>query len=84
MKASARSFDKNAGRHILGETNRTPFCRSTQNNETHHPITLIDLCLDVFNGARYFTVMDILFAYHQVEVEPDSVEETAFVFLFGQ
>jgi len=28
--------------------------------------------------------MDILFAYHQVEVEPDSVEETAFVFKFGQ
>jgi hypothetical protein len=29
-------------------------------------------------------VMEILSAYHQVEVEPDSVEKAAFVCKFGQ
>jgi hypothetical protein len=41
-------------------------------------------CLGVVKGARYFIVMEILSAYHQVEVEPDSVEKAAFVCKFGQ
>jgi len=40
--------------------------------------------MDLLKGAKYFTVMDILSAYHQVEVETDSVEKTAFVCEFGQ
>lgn len=52
--------------------------------DLHYPITLIDSCLDVMNGARYFTVMDISGAYHQVEIEEDSKEKTAFVSKFGQ
>jgi transposase InsO family protein len=52
--------------------------------DLHYPITLIDSCLDVMNGAKYFTVMDISGAYHQVEIEKESKAKTAFVCKFGQ
>lgn len=52
--------------------------------DLHYPITLIDSCLDVMNGAKFFTVMDIAGAYHQIEIEEESKAKTAFVCKFGQ
>lgn len=54
-----------------------------RNSETHYPITLIDSCLDVLKGAQYFTVMDVLSAYHQMAVDEDPISKAAFVCKYG-
>lgn len=48
------------------------------------PITLIDSCLDAMDGAQFFTVMDVLAAYHNIPVAEDSVAKTSFVCKWGQ
>ena len=55
-----------------------------RNHETHYPITLIDSCLDVLKDAKFFTVMDVLSAYHQMAVDEESIPKTAFVCKYGQ
>ncbi len=55
-----------------------------RNSETHYPITPIDSCLDVLKDAKYFTVMDVLSAYHQMAVDEESIPKTAFVCKYGR
>jgi hypothetical protein len=54
------------------------------NRDMHWPITLIDSCLDVMRGSKFFTTIDILQAYHNIPVAQDSIEKTAFVCRWGQ
>lgn len=43
-----------------------------------HPIPPIDSMLDNMKNARYITKVDMSLAFHQVQVDPDSCDYTAF------
>ena len=43
------------------------------------PLPRIDDCLDALSGMRYFTMLDLCSGFWQVQMDPDSVEKTAFV-----
>ena len=48
------------------------------------PLRRLDETLDALAGAKYFSFLDLLMGYHQVEVAHGDREKTAFVTLFGQ
>ena len=41
-------------------------------------------CSDVFKGVKYSTVMDILSAYHQIDIEADSIEQMTLLCILGR
>ncbi|XP_044178256.1 uncharacterized protein LOC122960249 [Acropora millepora] len=43
-----------------------------------YPLPRIDDALDALNGTRYFSTMDLMSGYWQVEMDPESREHTAF------
>jgi hypothetical protein len=43
------------------------------------PIPLIDDLLTLFNGANYFTTIDLEAAFYQIELKKDSRELTTFI-----
>ena len=43
-----------------------------------YPLPRIDDALDALNGTKYFSTMDLMSGYWQVEMDPDSREHTAF------
>lgn len=43
------------------------------------PLPRIDDALDTLNGTKYFSSMDLMSGYWQVEMEPESRERTAFI-----
>ena len=43
------------------------------------PLPRIDDALDALNGTKYFSSMDLMSGYWQVEMEPESRERTAFI-----
>jgi len=49
-----------------------------------NPIPRIDTLLDHFSTAKYFSTLDITKAYYHIELEPDSINKTAFVTNQGQ
>lgn len=49
-----------------------------------YPLPLIDDCLERLEGKRYFSVLDLKNAYHQLEVARECIPYTAFVTPFGQ
>jgi len=44
-----------------------------------YPLPRIDNTLDALSNTRYFSTMDLMSGYWQVEVHPDSREHTAFI-----
>uniref|UniRef100_A0A5S6R1V4 RNA-directed DNA polymerase n=1 Tax=Trichuris muris TaxID=70415 RepID=A0A5S6R1V4_TRIMR len=44
-----------------------------------YPLPRIDETLDSLSGARFFSTIDLLSGYWQVELEPDAKEKTAFI-----
>ena len=44
-----------------------------------YPLPRIDDALDALNGTKYFSTMDLLSGYWQVEMSPESREHTAFI-----
>ena len=48
-----------------------------------HPLPRIQEMLSAVNGAKYFSIIDLKSAYHQVELTEDSRDLTAFVTPFG-
>lgn len=48
------------------------------------PLPLIDDLFDALAGAKCFSSLDLCSGYHQLLVNPDDVEKTAFVTPFGQ
>lgn len=49
-----------------------------------HPLPRIDATLDALQGARYFTTLDLLCGYWQIEIEEHHKYITAFICEFGQ
>lgn len=47
------------------------------------PLPCIDDALDALNGTKYFSSMDLMSGYWQVEMEPESRERTAFITFGG-
>ena len=48
-----------------------------------YPLPRIDDALDALNGTKYFSTMDLMSGYWQVEMEPESREHTAFATFGG-
>ena len=48
------------------------------------PLPRLDETLDALAGAKFFSSLDLLMGYHQVEMAPDDREKTAFVTHLGQ
>ena len=48
-----------------------------------YPPPRTDESLDVLGGAKYFSTMDLVFVYKQVEVNPADCHKTAFTAPFG-
>ncbi len=48
-----------------------------------HPLPRIDETLDALTGAKWFSTIDLVSGYWQVEVEPSDREKTAFATPFG-
>ena len=48
-----------------------------------YPLPPIDDTLDLLTVVRFFTTLDLLFGYWQVELEPTAREDTAFTTLSG-
>ena len=44
-----------------------------------YPLPSIEVCLDALAGARYFSTFDLRSGYHQIPMDADSIEKTAFV-----
>ena len=44
-----------------------------------YPLPRTDTCLDAMNGAKWFTTFDLRSSYHQVELEPQDADKTAFI-----
>ena len=44
-----------------------------------YPVPRMDSCLDAMSGAGWFTTIDLPSAYHQVYVEPQDSDKTAFI-----
>ena len=47
------------------------------------PLPKIDETLDALGGAKWFTTLDLASGYHQVAMEEEDKEKTAFVCPFG-
>ena len=43
-----------------------------------YPISRVDDSLDTLAGAKYFSTLDLISGYWQVEVSPEDLEKTAF------
>lgn len=48
-----------------------------------HPLPRIDESIDALRGSRFFSVLDLKSAYHQLPMHSDSQEKTAFTTPFG-
>ena len=60
------------------------FCRlNAVTRKDSYPLPCIDDALDALNGTKYFSTMDLMRGYWQVEMEPESREHTAFA-TFGR
>jgi hypothetical protein len=44
-----------------------------------YPLPRIDVCLDTMSGAQWFSTFDFRSSYHQVEVQPEDTDKTAFI-----
>ena len=44
-----------------------------------YPLPSIEVCLDALAGSRYFSTFDLRSGYHQIPMDDDSIEKTAFV-----
>jgi RNase H-like domain found in reverse transcriptase/Reverse transcriptase (RNA-dependent DNA polymerase)/Zinc knuckle len=44
-----------------------------------YPLPRIDVCLDAMANAKWFSTFDLRSSYHQVEVEPQDMDKTAFI-----
>ncbi|CAK1585469.1 unnamed protein product [Parnassius mnemosyne] len=50
----------------------------------HYPLPLISEQLDQLAEAKYFTCLDMAAGFHQIPIEPNSIEKTAFITPDGQ
>jgi transposase InsO family protein len=44
-----------------------------------YPLPRIDVCLDAMANSKWFSTFDLRSSYHQVEVEPEDRDKTAFI-----
>jgi len=47
-------------------------------------IHCLDVCLDAMAGAKWFSTFDLRSSYHQVQVNPEDMDKTAFICPRGQ
>lgn len=50
----------------------------------NYPLSLIEDCLDYFQGKKYFTTLNLRNGFHQVEMDPESIKYTSFATPNGQ
>ena len=48
-----------------------------------YPLPSIDLCLSLLRNAKYFSTIDLLSGFHQLDMKQDAIEKTAFNTHFG-
>ena len=48
-----------------------------------YPLPRIEDLMNSFSGAKMFTTLDMASGYHQIPVDPESIEKTAFITPFG-
>ena len=48
-----------------------------------HPLSRIKDIFDTLAGSKFFTILDLMMEYHQVELHPDDLEKSAFSTSFG-
>ena len=48
-----------------------------------YPLPMTDMCLDAMSGARWFSTFDLRSSYHQVAMEEEDSDKTAFVYREG-
>jgi hypothetical protein len=56
---------------------------NSMSKPSSYPLPLISDLLDSFNGAKYFSSIDLASGYWQILMEPDSVEKTTFNSKYG-
>ena len=44
-----------------------------------YPLPSIEVCLDALAGSKYFSTFDLRSGYHQIPMDADSIEKTAFI-----
>lgn len=49
-----------------------------------YPLPRTDMCLDAMSGARWFSTFDLRSSYHQVAMQGEDTEKTAFICREGQ
>ena len=68
-------FPKNDGRWIICVDYRA---LNNQTIKDRFPLLRINSSLDRLNGAKVFSKLDLASGYHQIGVEENSIEKTAF------
>jgi len=57
---------------------------NTTTRKDAYPLPRIDVCLDAMATAKWFSTFDLRSSYHQVQVEPQDMDKTAFICPRGQ
>ena len=55
------------------------FCRlNSVTVKEHYPVPRVEDMIDTLAGAKFFSTLDLISAYHACEIHPDDREKTAF------
>lgn len=83
IRESDSPWGKSCSKKSLDGTPRYRFCVDHRaiNAVTRgdaYPLPNISETLDTLSGSEYFTTLDLCSGYHQVSIEPNDIEKTAF------
>jgi len=57
---------------------------NTSSRKDAYPLPRIDVCLDAMASAQWFSTFDLRSSYHQVQIEDQDMNKTAFICPRGQ